>query len=253
MSENSAVNTAARAIDGAIARMVQGVNSVSWNPCAEIERFHTVREKTLAILGHVTPEQAAWSPEKGTWSLAQNADHLLLSERMYLAQFRRLVQMAREGRGSTIELSLKEVNVGFAAIPREVIPLLELPMKVFNLFVPHVVRETMVRYPLIAALNPRSSQPRDDLVLEKLRTDLAAALAETEDFFREPLPPNINELTINHPIMGNNNIPQLFGIVIAHEQRHQEQMAGILAHPSFPTAPREPMTAAQMAESFGRP
>ena len=232
--------------------MVQGVNSVSWNPCAEVERFHVVREKTLAILRQVSAEQALWSPRKGVWSIAQIADHLLLSEEMYRQQFRRLIQMANEGRGSTIEISLKEVNVAFAAIPHEVIPLLEFPIKMFNLFVPHVLRETMVRYPLVAALNPRSSEPRQGLIIEKLREDLAAALAETESFFRTPMPPNINELTINHPIMGNNTIPQMFRIVIAHEQRHQEQMSGVMAHATFPKVPREPMNAAQLAETFGK-
>src|SRR5258705_1266917 len=99
----SVVTSAARAIDGAISRMVQGVNSVSWNPSAEVERFRVVREKTLAILGQLTAEQASWSPKKGTWSIAQIADHLLRSEDMYREQFRRLIQMAQEGRGSTIE------------------------------------------------------------------------------------------------------------------------------------------------------
>ncbi len=252
VSSPSVVTATARAIDGAIARMVAGMNSVSWNPRAEVERFHTVREKTLEVLRHVTPEQAAWSSQKGSWSIAQIADHLLLSEEMYGQQFRRLIQKAREGRGKTIEISLKEVEVGFAAVPREVVSLLEFPMKMFNLFVPHVLRETMVRYPVLAALNPKGSEPREGLSIEKLRADLAAARAETERFFSEPMPPNINELTINHPIMGNNNIPQLFGIVIAHEQRHQEQMSAVLAHPSFPKAPREPMTAAQMADTFGQ-
>ena len=254
MIENnpSALTSAARAIDGAISRVVQGVNFVSWNPGAEVERFRVVRENTLAILGQVSAEQALWSPRKGVWSIAQIADHLLLSEEMYREQFRRLLQMAKEGRGSTIEISLREVNVAFAAIPREVIPMLEFPIKMFNLFVPHVLRETMVRYPLVAALNPRSSEPRQGLAIDKLRKDLAAALAETESFFATPMPPNINELTINHPVLGNNSIPQMFRIVIAHEQRHQEQMSGVRAHANFPKIPREPMTAAQMAEIFGK-
>src|SRR6266550_8440396 len=127
------IENAARAIDGAIARMVAGMNSVSWNPRADVERFHAVRDKTLAILNHVTSEQALWSARKGIWSIAQIADHLLRSEEMYLEQFRRLVQMAREGKGTSIEISLKEVDVAFAAIPREVIPILEFPLRVFNL------------------------------------------------------------------------------------------------------------------------
>ena len=248
----SVVTSAARTIDGAISRMVQGVNSVSWNPAAEADRFRLVREQTLTILAQVNAEQALWSPRKGVWSIAQIADHLLLSEEMYREQFRRLIQMAREGRGSTIEISLREVDVALAAIPREVIPFLELPLRMFNLFVPHVLRETMVRYPILAALNPRSSQPRDGLNVGKLREDLAEALAETESFFRTPMPPNIHELTINHPILGNNTIPQLFRIVIAHEERHQGQMSDVRAHASFPKVSREPLNAAQVLGGRGK-
>src|SRR5215211_5435069 len=87
----SAFTSAARAIDGAISRMVQGVNSASWNPAAEIDRFRLVREQTLATLGQVNSEQALWSPRTGAWSIAQIADHLLLSEEMYREQFQRLI------------------------------------------------------------------------------------------------------------------------------------------------------------------
>src|SRR4051812_12437404 len=120
---SSVVSSAARAIDGAISRMVQGVNSASWNPGAEMDRFHEIREKTQEILWQVSPEQALWSPNQKTWSIAQIADHLLRSEEMYRLQFGRLVRLANAGMGTTIEISLAEVNVGFAAIPRQVIPL----------------------------------------------------------------------------------------------------------------------------------
>src|SRR4051812_4757904 len=96
-ADTSIVVSASRAIDGAISRLVQGMNSVAWNPVAESERFQVVRENTLAILGEVTNEQASWSPKKGIWSIAQIADHLLLSEEMYRDQFRRLVQVGRDG------------------------------------------------------------------------------------------------------------------------------------------------------------
>jgi len=248
----SVVTSAARTIDGAISRMVQGVNSVSWNPSAEADRFRLVRERTLTILAQVNAEQALWSPRKGVWSIAQIADHLLLSEEMYREQFRRLIQMAREGRGSTIEISLREVDVALAAIPREVIPFLELPLRMFNLFVPHVLRETMVRYPIVAALNPRSSQPRDGLSVGKLSEDLAESLAETESFFQTPMPANIHELTINHPVLGNNTIPQLFRIAIAHEERHQGQMSDVRSHASFPKVSREPLNAAQVLGGGGK-
>src|SRR5262245_14939950 len=104
----SLLTTAARAIDGAISRVVQSVNAPSWNPAAEVDRFRVVREQTLTILSEVSEEQAFWSPRKDAWSIAQIADHLLRSEEMYLEQFRRLIQMAYESRGTTIEISLTE-------------------------------------------------------------------------------------------------------------------------------------------------
>lgn len=204
-----------------------------WN-AAEVDRFRAVREKTIAILGELTEHQAIWSPKRGSWSVAQIADHLLASEEMYRDQFRRLLRTAREGRGTSIEISLKEVDVAFAMVPHEVIPFFELPFRMFNYFVPQALRETMVRYPLVASLNPEATRPRESLVPQNLRNDLAASLAETELFFRTPMPPNIDKLTINHPIMGNNTIPQLFRIVIAHEKRHHEQMARVRSHPHFP-------------------
>ena len=244
IENNPAIRSAARAIDGAISRMVQGANAVSWNPAAEVERFRMARERTLAILSEVNAEQARLSPRKGAWSIVQNADHLLRSEEMYREQFRRLVQMAGEGKGSTIEISLAEVDVGFAGIPREFISLMEVPMRMFHLFVPHVVRETLVRYPLVSSLNPKASAPREGLTVEKLREDLAAALAQTEAFFRSPMPRNFEDLTINHPIMGNNTIPQMFSIMIAHEQRHHQQMSDIREDAKFPKVSREPVSAA---------
>ena len=181
IDDNPVVRSVARAIDGAISRAIQGANATVWDPAAEIDRFREVREKTLAILANLTTAQASWSPRNGAWSIAQIVDHLLLTEQMYREQFERVIQMSSEGKGSSIEISLDEVDVGFAAIPRGVVSLFEVPMRMFNLFVPHVVRETMVRYSIVSSLNPRKSQPREGLVLGKLRQDLVSSLGETEE------------------------------------------------------------------------
>jgi hypothetical protein len=252
IDNNPLVRSVARAIDGAISRAVHGANATVWNPDAEVERLRAIREKTLAVLEELTVAQAAWSPQIGRWSILQIADHLLLTEQMYLEQFQRLLQQAEDGRGKTIEISLNEVDVGIKAIPRQVVPLLEIPLRMFNLFVPHVVRETMVRYPIVASLNPRASRPREGLELGRVRRDLFASFEAMEEFFARPMPRDLDELTINHPIMGNNSIPQLFKIVIAHEERHQRQIDRIQAHPDFPRISQEPVSAARMAHLYGR-
>jgi uncharacterized damage-inducible protein DinB len=230
-----------RSIDGAVSRLVQSVNSGEWNPVTEMDRLRLAREQTLAVLDQVSAAQALWLPPGGKWSIAQIADHLLRSEEMYREQFRRLLE-----KGSPIDISMAELDVGFRGIPGSVIAAVELPMKIFNRFVPHIVRETIIRYPLIAALNPQASAPRESLDPRKLRGDLAASLLETEAFFQTPMPANIHQLTINHPLMGNNSIPQLFSIMIAHEQRHQAQLADVLAAAGLQNRSLEPVSAAQL-------
>ena len=249
---NPIVRSVARAIDGAISRAVQGANSTNWNPVAEVDRFRGVRDKTLEILDQLTVTQAQWSPGTGKWSILEIADHLLLTEEMYRGQFESLVRMSEEGRGSTMQISLSEVDVGIPGIPKQVAPFFEMPMRMFNLFVPHVLRETIVRYPIVVSLNPRQSQPREGVTLAQLRRDLAESVNRTERFILTRLPHDVEDLTISHPVLGNNSIPQLFRIVIAHEQRHQEQIQRIQEDGGFPRISQEPMNAASMADLFDR-
>jgi hypothetical protein len=77
------------------------------------------------------------------------------------------------------------------------------------------------------ALNPGASEPRPDVVREKLRADLAASLIAVENLLCAPMPRNVEGPTLDHPLLGNNSLPQLFRILIAHEQRHQGQIANL--------------------------
>ena len=250
IDDNPVVRSVARAIDGAISRAVQGADATVWNPEAEFERFREAREKTLAALAPLTAAQAAWSPGEGKWSILQIADHLLRSEEMFRDHSQRLLQAVAQGHKS-IAISLSEVDVGFKMIPEQVAPMLEFPMRMFNLFMPQVVRETVIRHPIVASRAARSISPREGLSLPRLRQDLVMSLEQTDAFLTIPMPSNLDELTINHPVMGNNTIPQLFRILIAHEQRHHEQIDRLQAHSGFPKGSREPMSAAEMSALFG--
>jgi hypothetical protein len=115
-----------------------------------------------------------------------------------------------------------------------VIPLFSMPLKVFNMFVPQAVRETMFRVPIIPAVNPSFSTPAGNQPIGDLLLRAQSGIAATEAMFRRDLPPNLNDITLSHPILGANNIPQIFGIISAHEERHHTQMRAVLANPRFP-------------------
>jgi uncharacterized damage-inducible protein DinB len=237
---DSPLTNAGRAMEGAISRMVQSLLAPPRRLSAEVDRFPAVREKTLGILHQVTSEQALWSPRPGTWSIAQIADHLLRSDELYREQFQQLIEMARNGKVGTVPIRFQELDTSIAMVPREVIAMLEFPLRMFNVFVPHALREALVRYPVMNALHPKVSEPRAGLRLENLREDLAASVVKTVQLLDGPMPLDLERLTVSHATMGNNSPVELFSIMIAHEERHQGQMQSIRGSANFPKSVASP-------------
>jgi hypothetical protein len=242
MSDNfsfaTAASAAARALDGAVSRVVHDLvtpaphRGEEWHRA--VAQFRGVREQTISMVRPLSQKQVDFAPARDSWSIGQNLDHLLLSERLYRAQIERLIHMAKDGAGTNINLSLQQVNSSFAFIPREIMALFSAPMLVFNRFVPHAVRENLIRYPIIPALNPTVSDPVRGRPVAEVRDSLKSSIEETERLFRSELPGNLNEMTLSHPILGINNAEQILGILGAHEERHQGQMRAVMSHSQFP-------------------
>jgi hypothetical protein len=221
-------------MESVVSRVLHAALAPSGTLSGSLNRFPAVRTRTLEILVDLTPAQAAFAPRPGSWSIAQIADHLLRSEDLYRRQWQRMIQRANEGNFRTIPISFEEVDTWIPMVPRGIASTFQFPLRVFNRFVPAALRETMVRYPFLGALNPKASAPRDQLVLENLRADLAASMKETLELLQGPLPRDLERIRVDHPVMGFNNIVEMFRIMLAHEERHQGQMEGIRKDPRLP-------------------
>jgi hypothetical protein len=238
MSEGFSFTELGRMVDGVVSRVVQDLTSSpipagrEWAVASE--GFRSVRQATSDMLADITQQQADFRPSSRSWSIGQIAGHLLLSEKMYREQFQRLIALAREGKGTNVELTLREVNSSIAFIPRELMPVFEAPLKVFNNFVPRAFREAMFRYPLVPASSPAISEPRLSVPIDTLRADLTTSLETTEELLREPLPLNLKQMTVTHPLMGTNNAIELLSLMGAHEERHQTQIRAVKANPHYP-------------------
>ena len=125
-----------------------------------------------------------------------------------------------------------DVSIGF--IPKRLLPVLEVPFTVLNLFLPGSVRDFMTRYRLIPAQNPDLTNPRRARPVEELRNDLNASMKETEALLESHSDLDYGEMMIQHPLLGINNVPGLLRSLALHEQRHQSQIHGILTDPRFP-------------------
>jgi hypothetical protein len=186
------------------------------------------------MVSGLTPEQANFTQGRDTWSVAQNLDHLLLTEALYRGQIRRLLDMAREGRQTNIDVSLGEVDLSLPFIPKAMMPLVALPLTMMNMFVPSVVRETILRFPIMKAKNPKISEPAAAKPIAMLREQLTSSFAETEALFVGELPADAGRVTVSHPVFGRNTIANVFGLMAAHEERHGAQMRELMRQQRFP-------------------
>lgn len=238
MSDAFSIQSAGRALDGVISRLVHDLTApplpFDQQRIQALARFRAAREGTTEIIRDLTQEQADFSPASKSWSVGQNVQHLLLTEDLYRDKMRTMIEMARRGKEKNIDLTFQQINTSFAYIPREVMPFFTMPLRAMDLFMPRAVRETMFRIPLIPAVNPTFSSPAGHQPIGELRVRAASAIEATEAVFECDLPPNLGEITLSHPILGTNNIAQIFGIIGAHEERHHVQMRAVMAHPRFP-------------------
>jgi hypothetical protein len=238
MTEPFTLASAGRVIDGVVSRMVHDIVTPAAASAPErtagLHQYRVAREGTLSIIRNLSQNQASFKPATNVWSIGEIVEHLLMTEDLYRAQIQDLIVLARRGGGTNIDLTFKEINTSVAYIPRELIPFFSVPLRVFNMFVPQPVREVMFRLPLIPAVAPTVSTPSTVRPIEELRACCTTSLAATEAVFSSDLPANTDRMTLTHPILGTNNIAQIFRIIAAHEERHHTQMRGVLHNSRFP-------------------
>ena len=200
----------------------------------ELELFRTVRTTTLGFANALTEEQAAFVPAPGKWSIGEVLDHILLAELLYRDRFMKLIEMKKSGQKPELRSDFTEINTSVMFIPKPMLPLLETPFKMMNLFVPTAVREAMTRYRVLPAQAPSIAIPRKGRSVTRLTDELLTSMEQTENLFQNNPELDYREMMLSHPLMGNNNVLQLLRIMSMHEQRHQEQMRSVQRSRSYP-------------------
>jgi uncharacterized damage-inducible protein DinB len=201
----------------------------------ELNLFRATRGATLELAAPLTEPQAAFTPAPGKWSVAEVLDHLLLAEQLYRERFSRLIELKKAGKKPQLDSSFDEINTSVMFIPKPLLPALEMPFRMMNLFIPSAVREVMTRNRIMPAQAPSIAEPRKR-PLKELRPALAASLEETQRLFDSNAGLDYREMRMSHPLMGDNNVLQILRIMRLHEERHQEQIRNVMRTPAFPKA-----------------
>lgn len=193
------------------------------------EQFQQTRAETVRMAREISTEECAKRPSANQWSPGEILDHLILSEKLHRGSFAEMIELDRAGKRPVIYRTLSELDTSVFGFPKELLPLVSIPLMTFNLFVPAGVREYFVRNRILPANNPKASEPAPDRPLAGLVADLEQSIRETEALFAANPDANYRRMRICHPMLGNNDVTGLLRILDFHERRHQEQFREVLA------------------------
>lgn len=187
-----------------------------------------VRQATLAMVAELTQQQLDWQPGEGKWSAGEHLDHLLMAEKLYRDAIAKLIERVKTGGIAELRLSFEDLNVRPNLLPKEALPLAEIPLLVGQLFVPRAVKESLVRYRLLPAQRPDAASPDAGKEKQELLDGLRSSLEQTNHLIDENPDLDYHNMTLLHPILGRNDVPLLVKLTALHEERHQSHIADLV-------------------------
>jgi DinB superfamily len=197
-----------------------------------LELLRAARAGTLRLCSGISQAQSEFAPS-GKWSTGEVLHHLLLADDLYRRNFAHLIELQKSGQRPVLRRSFADLNTSIAYIPKPILPMLEIPFTVMNMFIPSVVRETMMQFRLLPAQNPDVITPKKGQPVNELRAALQASYDEMAALFNANPHLDYRGMIYQHPLMGSNNVLQMVRIVALHERRHQSQIQDLLRLPQF--------------------
>ena len=198
-----------------------------------LELLRSTRAGTLRLCSGISQAQSEFA-QPGRWSVGENLHHLVLADDLYRSYFAQLIDMQKSGQRPILRRSFADINTSIAYIPKPILPLLEIPFTVMNMFVPSMVRETMIQFRVLPAQNPDIITPKKRQPMTELRAALQASYHKTAALFNDNPRLDYRGMIYQHPIMGSNSVLQMLRIVALHERRHQSQIQEVLRSRQFP-------------------
>ena len=192
-----------------------------------LDEFAATRARTLEMVSGLTQDQFDSAPAQNRWSIGEVLDHMLRAERLNREQIAQLIQLKREGKSPELRLTFSDLNISVAGLPRSLLPLLEAPLTLMNMFVPDSLRNYLTRTRVVPFRNPDPATPHGGRPAAELRDDLNASLQATKMLFQNNPDLDYEEMFVQHPLLGRYDVPGLLRFMSAHEQRHQSQIIDI--------------------------
>ena len=165
-----------------------------------------VTQEVEMLFGNLTEAELNWKPQPGTWSIAQNLEHLIVVNETYYP----VLTSLKNGTYKVPFMAKLGFMVSF------------LGNTVLNAVQPDR-KKKMKTFPI---WEPSNSQVKSDIILlfKNHQTELQQNIEDAKELLK-------NDVVISSP--ANRNIvyklETAFDIIVTHEQRHLEQAREILS------------------------
>jgi hypothetical protein len=169
-----------------------------------LSALHGTRKLFLDLVASASEAQWRFKPAPEVWSLAEVAEHIVLSESS-------LAAFAQKVLASPADPKAKEKTAGQDRRVLEEVP----------------KRETKAQAPEF--LQPRGTYPSREAV----RAAFKQARDRNIAFVRETDAP-LRQHVADHPALGPLDAYQWYLLIASHSERHVNQMREVLAHPNCP-------------------
>jgi hypothetical protein len=189
----------------------------------KLDQFRMSRAETIRLVEPLSQAEIDGAQE-GKWSIGEVLDHLAKSDSTYLKVIDQLVDLKREGKKPQIVVTLAKMEFSFPLLPKPLLPFADLPVAVFNYFLPNSARELIVRNPVVPAESPPVLRPEAGKEKAQLVDALERSLDRTERIFSDNPGMNFSEFRFYHPLFGFNDVYDIIGLMLSHERRHQKQL-----------------------------
>lgn len=199
-----------------------------------LSQLGSTRARTLKTLDALSQAQLNYRPASGKWSAGEILHHLILFDRFFLDNCRKLIALERSGRPAHIRYNFTEVDVAPGFIPKSILPLMVIPFNIASQVTPRCVRDTLIRSRIFRVQHPQFATPTPGLSKSALNAQLNATLLEFAELYDRNQELNFSLMDISHPMLGTNNMIQLLQFADNHEQRHQSQLRDtVRAHEGY--------------------
>lgn len=169
-----------------------------------LSALHGTRKQFIDIVSSITPTQWNYKPSPNSWSIAEIAEHLVLTDRLYPGMTARMLKTpatpeqlkAAQGKDATV----------LATIPN---------------------REKKAQAPDVLVPKRSFATPQEAIsAFKQARDTNLAYIRTTQDSLRNH--------TTDHMAVGTIDLYQWHLLLAAHTERHLAQMREVMAQPGFP-------------------